>query len=304
MKRLFLHLLLLLLISFLGLAFPDFFAPLKDLIVPLLALIMTAMGLTLSWDDFLRVFKKPYKILYGSFLQFSIMPVTGYILGAVFSLSTPLTVGTVLVGSAPGGTASNLITFLAKGDVAYSVSMTSFSTLVSPLLTPLWTYLLVGRMVEVPFWNMALFTLKIVVLPVIVGMIIKNLLKIDTRKVEDLLSLLAVIFIALIIAIIFALSKEDLKGVGFSLLAVVIIHNLLGYLFGFAFGKVVGLSEKEIRALSIEVGLQNSGLSTVLALKFFSPVSALPSAIFSVVQNLTGLILAGFFSTAKGRREA
>ena len=288
-------LLILVVLSSAGFLFDEFFRGFRGLIVPLLVVIMLSMGVTLTVDDFKRIFRRPHIILYGALLQFSVMPLTGYILARLFGLSPGLLVGVVLVGSAPGGTASNLITYISEGDLSYSISMTTLSTLLAPLLTPLWTLILAGKFVPVPFLSMALATLKIVVLPVVLGMGARYLLKERVNRIEPFLPYLAVLSISFIIAVIFALNKERLREVSLLVLGVVLTHNILGFLFGFLFGWLAGLDNRLAKTLSIEVGMQNSGLSTVLALKFFSQLSALPSAIFSLSQNILGVLLSFVF---------
>ncbi len=287
--------LVLTLFSLLGFLFPQFFVPLKGLIVPLLLVIMLSMGLTLTPKDFLEILRKPYIVLYGAFLQFTVMPLTAYALGVVFNLPSQFFVGVVLVGSAPGGTASNLITYLSKGDLPYSISMTTVSTLLSPLLTPLWTYILAGKYVEVPFLAMVETTLRIVVLPVLTGMLIRYFLKSQIEKLEAFLPYVAIFSISFIIATIFALNVDVIKKVSLLIVLVVLLHNILGFILGYAFGVLVGLDRTKAKTLSIEVGLQNSGLSAVLAIKYFSKVAAIPSAIFSLSQNLLGVLLSLLF---------
>ena len=288
-------LLILTLFSLLGFLFPQFFVPLKGLIVPLLVVIMLSMGLTLTPKDFLDILKRPYIVLYGAFLQFTVMPLTAYALGVTFNLPPQLFVGVVLVGSAPGGTASNLITYLSKGDLPYSISMTTVSTLLSPLLTPLWTYILAGKYVEVPFLAMVETTLRIVVIPVLSGMLVRYFLKGRIEKLETILPYVAILSISFIIATIFALNVEVIKEVSLLIVLVVLLHNILGFILGYAFGVLVGLDKTKAKTLSIEVGLQNSGLSAVLAIKYFSKVAAIPSAIFSLSQNLLGVLLSLLF---------
>ena len=283
------------LFSLLGFLFPQFFVLLKSFIVPLLIVIMLSMGLTLTPEDFKEILRKPYIVLYGAFLQFTIMPLTAYILGTIFSLPSQLFVGVILVGSAPGGTASNLITYLSKGDLPYSISMTTLSTLLSPLLTPLWTYILAGKYVKVPFISMVITTLKIVVLPVLAGMLIRHLLKNRVKTIEIFLPYVAILSISFIIATIFALNVDVIKEVSSLIILVVLLHNISGFILGYAFGVIVGLDKKKAKTLSIEVGLQNSGLSAVLAVKYFSKVAAIPSAIFSLSQNLLGVLLSFLF---------
>ncbi|RLJ71417.1 BASS family bile acid:Na+ symporter [Hydrogenivirga caldilitoris] len=281
--------------SLAGFFFDELFRPLKPLIVPLLIVIMLSMGITLTPEDFKRIFKRPQIILYGALLQFSVMPLTGFLLAKLLRLSPELVVGVVLVGSAPGGTASNLMTYISGGELSYSISMTTVSTLLSPIFTPLWTWLLAGKLVPVPFLDMAITTLKVVVFPVLGGMLIRGFVKEKLVKIESLLPYLSITAISLIIAVIFALNKEKLQAVSLLILSVVILHNLTGFVLGFLFGKLAGLDNKLAKTLSIEVGMQNSGLSTVLALKFFSQLSALPSAVFSLSQNILGVLLSVLF---------
>ena len=288
-------LLILLVFSSAGYIFEESFARLKALVVPLLVVIMLSMGLTLRGRDFKEVFLDSKIVLYGALLQFTVMPLLGFAVAKLLGLERELLTGFVLVGSAPGGTASNLITYISGGDLAYSVSMTTLSTLLSPLLTPLWTWLLAGKYVPVPFLDMALTTLKIVILPVLIGMLLRRVLLKQIAKVEAFLPYLSILAIAFIIAVIFALNKQRVEDINAALLAGVMIHNLGGFLLGFLLGKATGLDNRRAKTLSIEVGMQNSGLSMVLALKFFSPLSALPSAVFSLTQNLLGVLLSFLF---------
>jgi len=278
-----------------GLLFESFFRELKGWIVPLLVVIMLSMGLTLTAEDFKRILSKPHIILYGAALQFSVMPLSGFLLGVVLGLERDLLVGMVLVGSAPGGTASNLITYISGGVLSYSISMTTLSTLLSPMLTPLWTWFLVGKFVPVPFLAIAFTTLKIVVLPVLAGMLIRKFLGDRVERLELILPYLSITAISLIVGVIFALNKDKLGGISLTVLVAVLLHNILGFSAGFVLGKVAGLDNKLAKTLAIEVGMQNSGLSTVLAMKFFSQITALPSAVFSLSQNVLGVILSSFF---------
>lgn len=283
------------LFSVLGFIFSQPFSLLKPYIVPLLMVIMLSMGLTLTAEDFKRIFRKPHRILYGSLLQFTIMPLSGFFLSKVFGLGQDLEVGVVLVGSAPGGTASNLITYISGGSLPYSISMTTLSTMISPLVTPLWTWALVGKAVHVPFLGIALTTLKIVIAPVLMGMVLRRVARSVVSKLEPTLPYVSIFSISLIIGVIFALNRDKFADLSLTITMMVLIHNLTGFLLGFLFGKIAGLDNKLAKTLSIEVGMQNSGLSTVLALKFFSSLSALPSALFSLSQNLLGVLIAIVF---------
>ncbi|RMH06461.1 MAG: bile acid:sodium symporter family protein [Aquificota bacterium] len=282
--------LILLFFSLLGLIFKDFFAGMKDLIVPLLALVMLSMGIALKDEELKELIKKPYQIAYGALLQFSIMPLLGYFLGLLLATKREFLFGAVLVGSAPGGTASNLITYLSKGNLAYSIGMTSFSTLLSPLATPSLVYLLIGQRVEVPFLPMLKDLLLIVFLPVVGGMLLRRLLP-NTRKLEPALPYLSITIIGLIVGVVFALNSDKLKAVNGELLLLVVLHNWLGFLLGYTFALLVGMDRVRAKTVSVEVGMQNSGLAAVLALKYFPPETALPSALFSLVQNISGIAL-------------
>jgi len=289
-----LSLAIILMFSFLGLYTKEFFINLKPFVVPMLAFVMLSMGLTMQVDDLLQTLKKPFRIAYGALLQFSIMPFLGYFLAKILSVNTELTVGAVLVGSAPGGTASNVITYLSKGDLAYSVSMTTFSTLVSPIMTPLITYLLVGRKVDVPVIDMLRDLIFIVVLPVALGIFIKRFL-LSTKAFEKVLPYMAIVAIGIIIAVVLALNSERLKDLSMQVFLLVFLHNFFGFLLGYIFGLLAGLDKVRAKTLSIEVGIQNSGLAVALALKYFSSLSALPGALFSLVQNVNGLLLSALY---------
>lgn len=289
-----LSLTIILVFSFLGIYMKEFFIGLKPFVVPMLAFVMLSMGLTMQVDDLLQTLKKPFRIAYGALLQFSIMPFLGYFLAKILSVNTELTVGTVLVGSAPGGTASNVITYLSKGDLAYSVSMTTFSTLVSPIMTPLITYLLVGRKVDVPVIDMLRDLIFIVVLPVALGIFIKRFL-LSTKAFEKVLPYMAIVAIGIIIAVVLALNSERLKDLSMQVFLLVFLHNFFGFLLGYIFGLLAGLDKVRAKTLSIEVGIQNSGLAVALALKYFSSLSALPGALFSLVQNVNGLLLSALY---------
>ncbi|QWK20641.1 MAG: bile acid:sodium symporter family protein [Hydrogenobacter thermophilus] len=287
----FISLTILLFISLGGLLFSDFFKGFKDFIVPLLTLVMLSMGITLDREDFLRILRRPVMIAYGALLHYSVMPLLAFSLSLLFGIGKDLYVGMVLVGSVPSGTASNLITYLAKGDLLYSVSITTFSTLLAPLFTPLWTYILAGRYVHVPFLGMVEDVLKIVLLPVVLGLLIKEFFP-KVRHLERFLPYISVSVIGFIIAVVLSLNMENLRGVPFKLFFAVFLHNALGFLLGFAIGRLFGLDKKMSKTLSIEVGIQNSGLAVALAVKHFTPLASLPGAIFSLIQNINGIILA------------
>lgn len=280
---------ILLSLSSLGYLYPTLFLSFKEHVPYLLTLVMLSMGMTLSKKDFINTLKKPLSVTYGAILHYTIMPILGFLIPKLFDFGKDLSVGMVLVGSAPSGTASTLITYLSKGDLAYSVSVTTFSTLLSPLLTPFWAWLLAGRYVSVPFLPMVTTTLKLIVLPIIAGMFLKRFIKV--QKVERFLPYLTTLCIALIIAVVLSLNRDALQKSSSLLILGVSLHIVLGFVLGYAFGRLTGLDVKLSKTLSIEVGMQNSALSTVLALNFFGQEASLPSAIFSLLQNLYGLFL-------------
>jgi len=276
--------------------FPDAFLPLKITIVPLLGLVMFGMGMTLTFANFLEVAKRPILILLGLVLQFLIMPLAGFLVATGFGLAPMLVAGVVLVGSCPGGTASNVITYLARGDVALSITLTAVSTCLAILATPVLTWLYVGQSVSVPVLDMLLSILKIVLLPVGLGVLVNQLFGHTLGPMKEIFPLVSVIAIVLIIAIIVALNQAEIATLGLVLCTVVILHNFLGLAGGYGITRLLGFDERTSRTLAIEVGMQNSGLGVTLAVQYFSATAALPGALFSVWHNLSGAALASLWS--------
>ena len=272
---------------------------LKVLIVPLIQLIMFGMGTTLSVSDFARVLKMPRAVLFGMLLQFTVMPLVGVTLAAVFGFEPAVAAGVVLIGSCPGGVASNVMTYLARGSVALSVTMTACSTLVSPVMTPLMMKLLAGRMIQVDFFDMMWTIITMIIVPIVAGLIankILSLMRLRGEWLDRLLSLVAMAAICFIIAIITSLSRDQLLAVGVTLIAVAILHNGLGYLFGYGGAKLLGLDESSCRTVAIEVGLQNGGMASGLAISVLrSSDAALAPAIFGPWMNISGSILASWW---------
>lgn len=294
---------LVLLSAVLGLLFPEWFSHVKPtLINPMLGVVMFGMGLTLSLDDFRVVFSRPKDVFIGCLAQFTVMPLVAWLLARVFVLDEALTVGVVLVGCCPGGTASNVITYLAKGDLALSVGMTGTSTLLAPVLTPLLVWLLAGKTVDVDVWGMLLSILWVVILPIIVGLSVKRLWPRQTARVTAYLPALSSLAICTIILIIISANAHKLLSGGWLIILVVILHNLFGLALGYAVGRVTGMSSAKRRAVSIEVGMQNSGLASSLATLHFAtyPMATIPGAIFSVWHNLSGALVARWYSSPKG----
>lgn len=274
---------------------PGLFTGLSGQIPTLLALIMLAMGLTLSKDDFLGVVRAPLPAAVGIVMQFIIMPLAALIISMALRLSPELTTGMVLVGATAGGTASNVMTWLAGGHVALSVSMTLVSTLASVVVTPLIVWLLVGQTVEVPVWSMLGSIAQLVVAPIAIGVVIHHFASRQIARVEPALATLAMVSIVLIIAIVVALNAGRLATLGPLVAVAVIAHNGLGLASGYWFGRLCGFDERTARTVAFEIGMQNSGLAVALANQFFTATAALPGALFSVWHNVSGSLLAGYW---------
>ena len=265
---------------------------------PMLGVIMFGMGLTLSPQDFRIVFSRPKDIIIGCLAQFTIMPLLALGLSWAFALPKELALGVILVGCCPGGTASNVITYLAKGDLALSVGMTATSTLLAPLLTPLLVWLLAGTMVEVDTIGMLLSIVYVVIAPIAVGLIFQRYLPKFTKEIVPYLPAFSSIAIALVVGIIVAHNADRLLVGGMIVVLVVVLHNLCGLSLGYVIGRLLGLAEPKKRAISIEVGMQNSGLASSLATLHFAafPLATIPGAIFSVWHNISGALVARIYS--------
>ena len=274
----------------------ELFSGFRFSIIPLLMIIMLSMGMTLHWNDFRQIFRNPRIIGLGVLLQYSIMPLTAYLLSLLFHLSPELMIGMVLVGASSGGTASNVICYLARGNVALSVTMTLVSTLLVIIMLPLFSWLFLAQVVAVPVGDMLFSLVKLVLLPIVVGVSINSLFGQRLAPIKPVFPLLAVVAIVLIIGIIVALNKQNLQGLQPVLPLAVVLHNALGLLLGYTIVRRLGFDGITARTVAIEVGMQNSGLSVALAVKYFSALSALPGALFSIWHNLSGSILASIWS--------
>ena len=231
----------------------------------LLGIVMFGMGLAMQWQDFRIVFTRPRDIFIGFLAQITIMPLLAWLLTKVFSLPPELAVGVVLVGCCPGGTASNVITYLAGGDLALSVGMTSVSTLCAPILTPMLTFLFAGKYVNVDFWAMFLSIVQVIILPIALGLIIKRWMRPSEKVVKNVLPAVSTIAITMIVGAVVSANADKLLHCGLLVIAVVVLHNLLGFLLGFIVGKALQLKRRKCIAISVEVGMQNSGLACSLA---------------------------------------
>lgn len=289
-----------LIVAALSLFFPKSVSFIKTSYVNyLLMIVMFGMGLTLKFEDFKVVFTRPKDIIIGAIAQFTIMPLLAFLLSLIFKLPTELAVGVILVGTCPGGTSSNVMTYLAKGDVALSVGMTSVSTILAPFATPLLTLLYAGQRVNVNAVNMFISIVQVVIIPIGLGFIINRFFHKFTSHIKEILPLISVLAIVSIVAAVVSANSSRLMQVGYLIIIVVILHNCLGYLLGFTVGKLLRLDNSKCKAISIEVGMQNSGLATSLAATHFAsiPLATVPGAIFSVWHNISGSIVANIMSS-------
>ncbi|MCZ7592965.1 MAG: bile acid:sodium symporter family protein [Kiritimatiellae bacterium] len=271
---------------------PAEFARIAPHVPLLLGIIMFGMGLTLTVNDFKGVLTMPKSVAVGVVAQFVIMPALAFGLALLFRLPPDLAVGVILVGCCPGGTASNVITYLARGNTALSVTMTACSTLLAPIVTPLLIWLLAGRWLDIAAGAMFWAILKIVLLPVLLGLVLRLLFPRFVTRQLDLMPIISITGIILVVAAVVAVNQKNLATSGLLVLGVVMLHNILGLVLGYFAARVMKLGYPERKAISIEVGMQNSGLGATLAIVYFSPIAAIPSAIFSVWHNLSGPALA------------
>ena len=289
---------LVLLAAVVSLWWPASFAWIDTWVInPTLGVIMFGMGLTLSPHDFRMVMSRPKDIVIGCLAQFTVMPLLALALTWAFSLPKELALGVILVGCCPGGTASNVITFLAKGDLALSVGMTATSTLLAPVLTPLLVWLMAGTMVDVDTVGMLLSIVYVVIAPIVIGLLCQRFLPKITQAIVPYLPALSSIAITLVVCIVVSHNASRLLVGGMIVVLVVVLHNICGLGLGYLIGRVLGLAEAKKKALSIEVGMQNSGLATSLATLHFAayPLAAIPGAVFSVWHNISGAIAAYFY---------
>ena len=263
----------------------------------MLGIIMLGMGMTLHWQDFSHVLRHPRDLGLGLVVQFGCMPLLAFALCHVFALPPELAMGMILVGTAPGGTASNVLTFIARGDVAFSVAMTAAATLVSLLLTPPLTWLLCGVWVPVDMGGLFWSIVKIVLVPVLLGLLLHHFQRGLVDRLMPFLPLASALVITLVIAGIIAVNAQSILSAGPAIFAAVIAHNLLGLAVGWFAACRLRFAPPRRRALAIEIGTQNSGLATALALAHFTPAAAIAGALFSVWQNISGALLSNFWAT-------
>lgn len=258
-------------------------------ITMLLGVVMFGMGMTLRVDDFKEIFKRPRDVLIGLAAQFTIMPLLAFGLATVFDLPADLAAGVILVGTCPGGTASNVMTYLAKGDLALSVSMSMASTILAPIVTPLLTLALAGAWVDVSFVDMMISIFQVVIVPIILGIVVNNLFSEFVKRVVKLLPLVSIVAVVLILGGVVSVNASRILETGALVILVVVLHNLCGYALGFCAARALGMNVAKTKAVTIEVGMQNSGLAVSLAMVHFG-------ALFSVWHNISGSVAANIMA--------
>ncbi len=274
---------------------PNSFTGISPFISYLLMLIMFTMGVTLRISDFKRVVTRPAPVIICTFIHYLIMPLAAWLLAKAFDMPADLAIGMILVGSVASGTASNVMIYLARGDVALSVTISSVSTLVGVFATPLLTLLYADTSISVNVMGMLLSILQIVIIPIIAGLVIHHLFSEIVKKIEPFLPSLSMICILAIISAVVAGSQNHIASVGFMVAIAVVLHNGIGLIGGYWGGRLFGFDESTCRTLAIEVGMQNSGLAATLGAQYFGAMAALPGALFSVWHNLSGSLLAGYW---------
>ncbi len=287
---------LILLVSAIALFGPKSFTWVVPHITFLLGAVMFGMGTMLTFADFQLIFQRPKDVLLGCLAQYAIMPLIAFVVVHVFALPPEVAAGVLLVGCCPGGTASNVITYLAKGDIALSVSITMTTTLLSPLVTPLLMLFFAGERIEVSFLSMMLSICQVVLFPLLLGVIINKFFQRTIQKIRTCLPTFSIFVISLIIGGVVSINSSKIFEIGIVTALVVVLHNIAGFAFGYCIAKIFKLEMPKIKAITIEVGMQNSGLAASLALIYFGAAAAIPGAIFSVWHNISGSFIADYFS--------
>ncbi|MBE9606920.1 bile acid:sodium symporter family protein [Acetobacteraceae bacterium H6797] len=275
---------------------PATFLPVGPWVTLLLSLIMFAMGLTLKFEDFTRVVSRPAPVIAGIVLHYLIMPLAAWVIAKAFHMPPDLAAGMVLVGSVASGTASTVMVYLARGDVALAVSISTLSTVVGVIATPLLTQLYVSADITVDTMGLLKSILMIVCLPIALGLVVSHFVPGLVKRLMPALPLISMVSIILIISAVVAGSQKSIAVVGPMVILGVILHNGIGLLGGYWGARLLGFEESVCRTLALEVGMQNSGLAAALAVKYFTPLAALPGALFSVWHNLSGSLIAGFWA--------
>ena len=266
---------------------------LKGLIVPLLMIIMFGMGCSMSFSDFVGVIKMPKGVIIGIICQFTIMPFIGYGLATASGLPPEIAAGIILVGCSPSGLASNVMSYISNSNLALSLTLTAVATLLAPLLTPLLMKLLANQLVPIDFLGMLQSIMKIVILPIILGLLFNHFFGGKFPWLDKAMPIISMVGIALIITIITAAGRDALMTIGLTLIAVVIVHNISGYFLGYGISRLLGLDQKSARTVAFEVGMQNGGLASGIALEMGRVATmGLAPAVFGPMMNITGSSLA------------
>lgn len=272
---------------------PDLFVGAAKQTVPLLQLVMFSMGLTLTWQVFVDVFKQPWQVILVSLIQFLWMPFAGWIIGYTFGFPPEIALGFILLGAAPGGTASNVMTFLANGNVPLSVSATTVSTLLAPVLTPFFIVLYAGKTVDISFWPMFISIVQIIAIPIALGIVVNYFIGKHIQPVKDVLPTIAAVAVLIILAGVTAISRDNILANGVLIFIACLVQNISGYVVTYIVCRAIGTKTVDRRAMQIEVAMQNSALAASLAMKHFTPQAAVAGAVFSIIHNFTGSIFAG-----------
>lgn len=282
--------------AIIGFIFPSQLASLGTAVPWLLGIVMLGMGMAINPRDFKAIFQTPKPVIIGVILQFTIMPTLAYLIAKLFQLPPELAIGVILVGCCPGGTSSNVMSYLAKANVALSVAITSVSTLLAPFVTPALIYVFAHEWLNVSFMSMLWSVVQVILIPIALGFVLQLLSKRMTNKVSEALPIISVVAISLILAAVVGGNKDQILQTGALVCLVVVLHNVLSYVLGYTLAKLLKLNYRDKKAVAIEVGMQNSGLAVSLATVHFSPLAAVPGAIFSFVHNISGPILAKYWS--------
>lgn len=289
--------------AFIAFAKPQSFVWVEPYIKHIIGGIMFCMGATLTFADFKKIITKPKLVFVGIALQYTCMPLLAFFISKLLQLPTEFLIGMVIVGSCPGGTASNLITFFSKGNVALSVSLTLCSTLLAPILTPFILFLLLEQEVPIDVIELMKSIFWIVFFPIMDALVIRHYFEKQFQKISFVFPSLAILFISLVVAFIIGANRSLLTTMPLILFLAIILHNGLGYVTGYFISKLMHFSEKNSRTIAIEVGMQNSGLGLALANQFFNASVALPSALFSIWHNLSGIFIAKQWASSKTKKK-
>ncbi|NLP42763.1 MAG: bile acid:sodium symporter family protein [Veillonellaceae bacterium] len=292
------------LISAIAFYYPAPFKPIGPYISYLLGIIMLGMGLTMSLEDFRLVFTRPKDVFYGVFFRYLIMPLVGFAVAKLLNLPPALAAGMVLLGAAPSGTGSNVMTYIAKGDTALSVTVSSVNTILAPVLTPYIFLLLAGSMIPIDATALLMDIVYIVLIPVSAGIALHTIAPKFVEKLTKVVPAVSVVFIIAIMSSVVALNASKMATMALVLCVAVAIHNVAGLVLGYYAGRAVNMSKKKSRAITFEIGMENSGLTVALALAHLDPMAALPAAVMTVWEYMSGSLLASYWGNKPVEEDA